>query len=117
MSGTESELKRIAVFCGANAGTRPEYLQAAKNVGEELVKRKIGLVYGGEFRKHDVSKHALPFLSMPPDSCRWKCRYDGGCGTDSKPCLSMQCTCAEYLVISADIFVHMLKHAAALLVT
>lgn len=51
MSGTTTELKRIAVFCGANTGTRPEYLQSAKDVGEELVKRKIGLVYGGMFPK------------------------------------------------------------------
>ena len=62
MSGTERarELKRIAVFCGANAGTRPEYLQSAKDVGEELVKRNIGLVYGGKFPKHKDSR--LPGL-------------------------------------------------------
>ncbi|KAL3149700.1 hypothetical protein ABBQ38_013530 [Trebouxia sp. C0009 RCD-2024] len=42
-----NDLKRIAVFCGANSGTRPEYLQSAKDVGAELVKRNIGLVYGG----------------------------------------------------------------------
>ena len=44
-----NDLKRIAVFCGANAGTRPEYLQSAKDIGAELVKRKISLVYGGMF--------------------------------------------------------------------
>ena len=60
MPGTERELKRVAVFCGANAGIRPEYLQSAKDVGDELVKRKIGLVYGGELLKHNVvSLHCL----------------------------------------------------------
>lgn len=63
MSGTNTELKRIAVFCGANAGTRPEYLQCAKDVGEELVKRNIGLVYGGVFPSSQSSKLILPFLS------------------------------------------------------
>lgn len=55
MSGTKRELKRVAVFCGANAGTRPEYLQSAKDVGEELVKRNIGLVYGGEFLQYSFA--------------------------------------------------------------
>lgn len=47
MSTRSHNLKRVAVFCGANAGTRPEYLQSADEIGQELVKRKIGLVYGG----------------------------------------------------------------------
>lgn len=47
MTEQHTTLKRIAVFCGANAGKQPEYLQSAKNLGAELVKRKIGLVYGG----------------------------------------------------------------------
>ena len=47
MASTDRKLKRVAVFCGANAGARPEYLQSAKDIGEELVKRSIGLVYGG----------------------------------------------------------------------
>ncbi|DBA88900.1 TPA: hypothetical protein ACH3X2_000141 [Trebouxia sp. C0005] len=47
MSTSDHKLNRVAVFCGANAGTRPEYLQSANDVGQELVKRKIGLVYGG----------------------------------------------------------------------
>lgn len=47
MSDRHTALKRIAVFCGANAGNQPEYVQSAKELGAELVKRKIGLVYGG----------------------------------------------------------------------
>ncbi len=40
-------MKRVCVFCGSSAGARPEYLQAAKALGETLVNREIGLVYGG----------------------------------------------------------------------
>lgn len=42
-----SEFKKIAVFCGASSGTNPVYIQCAKQLGEEMVRRKIGLVYGG----------------------------------------------------------------------
>lgn len=41
------ELKSIAVFCGANAGARPAYAEAARAVGEELGRRRLNLVYGG----------------------------------------------------------------------
>jgi uncharacterized protein (TIGR00730 family) len=40
-------MKRICVFCGSSAGSRPEYRAAAEEFGAELVRRKIGLVYGG----------------------------------------------------------------------
>lgn len=40
-------IKRICVFCGSSPGKRPEYLQAARSLGNALVRRKIGLVYGG----------------------------------------------------------------------
>lgn len=40
-------MKRICVFCGSNNGTKPEYLQAAKQLGSVLANRDIGLVYGG----------------------------------------------------------------------
>ena len=40
-------MKKIAVFCGSGVGTRPQYKQVAEQLGEELVKRNIGLVYGG----------------------------------------------------------------------
>lgn len=80
-----NDLKRIAVFCGANSGTRSEYLQSAKDVGAELVKRKIGLVYGGVFPKHLTSRTCI-CLGCGSDSwhCRRKCWYDGSCGADSK---------------------------------
>jgi len=40
-------LKRLCVFCGSSSGSRSAYLQAAKDLGEALVERGIGLVYGG----------------------------------------------------------------------
>jgi len=40
-------LKRLCVFCGSSPGSQPVYLQAAKELGEALVKQGIGLVYGG----------------------------------------------------------------------
>lgn len=41
------KIEKIAVFCGASSGNRDEYLEAARALGEEMVRRKIGLVYGG----------------------------------------------------------------------
>jgi uncharacterized protein (TIGR00730 family) len=40
-------MKRIAVFCGSNKGTRPDYAKAAEQLGELLARKKIELVYGG----------------------------------------------------------------------
>jgi uncharacterized protein (TIGR00730 family) len=40
-------MKRICVFCGSSLGSRPEYRAAAEEMGRELVRRNIGLVYGG----------------------------------------------------------------------
>lgn len=40
-------MKRICVNCGSNPGTRPEYMESAKQLGESLAKQKIELVYGG----------------------------------------------------------------------
>jgi uncharacterized protein (TIGR00730 family) len=40
-------VKRIAVYCGSNKGTRPAYGEAAENLGRHLAKHGIGLVYGG----------------------------------------------------------------------
>ena len=40
-------MKRICVFCGSSPGGRPEYVQAARQLGEALVQRGLGLVYGG----------------------------------------------------------------------
>ena len=40
-------MKRIGVFCGSSSGARPDYKNAAAELASELVKRGIGLVYGG----------------------------------------------------------------------
>ena len=39
--------RRVAVFCGANAGASPSYRAAAVALGTELAARGIGIVYGG----------------------------------------------------------------------
>ena len=40
-------MHRICVFSGSSLGLRPEYQQAAHALGQELVSRGLGLVYGG----------------------------------------------------------------------
>lgn len=43
-------MKKIAslcVYCGSAAGNVPDYADAARALGRELVRRDIGLVYGG----------------------------------------------------------------------
>ena len=40
-------MKRICVFCGSSAGTRPVYADVARAVAQSLLRRRIGLVYGG----------------------------------------------------------------------
>ncbi len=40
-------MKRICVFCGSSPGERPEYREAARQLGKLLVLKHIGLVYGG----------------------------------------------------------------------
>jgi uncharacterized protein (TIGR00730 family) len=37
----------ICVFTGSRRGTHPEYAEAARQLGRELVGRNYGLVYGG----------------------------------------------------------------------
>jgi len=40
-------VKRVCVFCGSNNGLKPRYQEVAQALGEELVRRNMGLVYGG----------------------------------------------------------------------
>jgi uncharacterized protein (TIGR00730 family) len=40
-------MKRACVFCGANQGAQPIYLEAARSLGITLARRGLGLVYGG----------------------------------------------------------------------
>lgn len=52
LGGTEEpmkkkQLKNICVYCGANAGSDPAYVEAARTLGRAMAKNGIGLVYGG----------------------------------------------------------------------
>lgn len=40
-------MKRVCVFAGSNAGTRPDYHAAARELGRVLARRRLGVVYGG----------------------------------------------------------------------
>ncbi len=38
---------RVCVFCGSSPGSRPDYAEAARELGRSLASRGLGLVYGG----------------------------------------------------------------------
>lgn len=40
-------MRRLAVYCGSATPADPRYLQLAREVGETLARRGIGVVYGG----------------------------------------------------------------------
>lgn len=40
-------MKRVCVFAGSNIGARPEYKRHAQELGEEIARNGIQLVYGG----------------------------------------------------------------------
>lgn len=40
-------MRRICVYCGSSSGARQAYTAAAQRLGESLVRRGLGLVYGG----------------------------------------------------------------------
>ena len=40
-------MRRICVFCGSSPGARDEYTTAARTLAAALVRRNLGLVYGG----------------------------------------------------------------------
>ncbi|OAY54121.1 cytokinin riboside 5'-monophosphate phosphoribohydrolase LOG8 [Manihot esculenta] len=60
-----SKFRRMCVFCGSNSGYRQVFSDAAIELGDELVKRKIDLVYGGG------SVGLMGLISQKV--------YDGGC--------------------------------------
>src|SRR5262245_36632496 len=39
-------MRRVGVFCGSKVGSRPEYADAARQLGKALVGRGMGLVFG-----------------------------------------------------------------------
>ncbi|XP_021652188.2 cytokinin riboside 5'-monophosphate phosphoribohydrolase LOG8 isoform X1 [Hevea brasiliensis] len=60
-----SKFRRMCVFCGSNSGFRQVFSDATIELGDELVKRKIDLVYGGG------SVGLMGLISQKV--------YDGGC--------------------------------------
>jgi hypothetical protein len=40
-------VKRVCVFCGSSTGRQPAYADAARALGSELARRRLGVVYGG----------------------------------------------------------------------
>jgi len=40
-------VKRLAVYCGSATPADPRYVELARNVGDTLARRGIGVVYGG----------------------------------------------------------------------
>ena len=40
-------MKRLAVYCGSSMGTNPRFAGLARELGMEMARRRIGLVYGG----------------------------------------------------------------------
>jgi uncharacterized protein (TIGR00730 family) len=55
------KLSSICVFCGANPGSRPLYLETARHLGVTLAQRGIDLVYGGSNigLMHELAEAAL----------------------------------------------------------
>jgi len=41
------KLNNVCVYCGSNPGRLPDYAEGARELARELVRRDIGLVYGG----------------------------------------------------------------------
>ncbi|XP_074573777.1 cytokinin riboside 5'-monophosphate phosphoribohydrolase LOG-like [Curcuma longa] len=67
-----SRFKRICVFCGSQPGKKASYQQAAVELGNELVKSGIDLVYGGgsiglmgllSHAVHDGGRHVLGVIT------------------------------------------------------
>ncbi|KAJ1394564.1 LOG family [Sesbania bispinosa] len=73
----KSRFKRICVFCGSSSGKKATYQEAALQLGNQLVERRIDLVYGGgsvglmglvSQAVHDGGRHVLgviPTSLMP----------------------------------------------------
>jgi uncharacterized protein (TIGR00730 family) len=47
VTATPRTFKRLCIFCGSSHGGNPAYAEAAKNLGGELARSGIALVYGG----------------------------------------------------------------------
>lgn len=47
MTANPHPLQSVCVFCGSQPGARPQYVEAARNLGAYLAQQRIDLVYGG----------------------------------------------------------------------
>lgn len=48
MGGTDDSMPhRLCLYCGSSAGARPEFAEAAAELGRSMAARGIGLVFGG----------------------------------------------------------------------
>ena len=47
LSSTSPHMQSLCVFCGASAGHKPVYEQAARNLGELIARQDLELVWGG----------------------------------------------------------------------
>ncbi|KAF5175249.1 Cytokinin riboside 5'-monophosphate phosphoribohydrolase LOG8 [Thalictrum thalictroides] len=65
ISNPKSKFKTVCVFCGSSSGNRNVFSDAALDLGNELVKRSINLVYGGG---------SIGLMGMISQRV-----YDGGC--------------------------------------
>ncbi|KAF8006941.1 hypothetical protein BT93_K1055 [Corymbia citriodora subsp. variegata] len=68
---SSSRFRRICVFCGSTSGKKPSYQEAAIQLAQELVERRIDLVYGGgsvglmglvSQAVHDGGRHVLGII-------------------------------------------------------
>lgn len=63
-------LQSICVFCGASTGSNPKHMLASRALGEEMVKRRIKLVYGGarpnSYRQYVVLRSLQPAWQTTP---------------------------------------------------
>ncbi len=41
------KMNAVTVFCGSKPGADPEYMKAAQDLGAQLAKNSISLIYGG----------------------------------------------------------------------
>ncbi|OMH38739.1 TIGR00730 family Rossman fold protein [Motiliproteus sp. MSK22-1] len=40
-------MQQIAIYCGANSGVDPDFIKQAESFADVLVRRRVGVVYGG----------------------------------------------------------------------
>ena len=41
------KLESVTVYCGAKMGNNPAYASAARELGKQIAKRNLRLIYGG----------------------------------------------------------------------